>query len=156
MAKKETQKEKLARLEQENEQLKKMLQEAYDRETQKENEIRQLLENENNSFENSPDYLQMQKEISSLKIALKTKEINNKHLVDTEKRLREKIQTLLLSEQTRKHNERGAGRKVSVTEETKKQIAELKNKGYTMRGIGREVGLSHVWVSKILREMETN
>lgn len=90
------------------------------KETQKEDEIRRLLETENNSFENSPDYLQMQKEISSLKIALKTKEINNKHLVDTEKRLREKIQTLLLSEQTRKHNERGAGRNVSVTEETKK------------------------------------
>lgn len=156
MAKKETQKEKLARLEQENEQLKKMLQETYDRETQKENEIRRLLETENNSFENSPDYLQMQKEISSLKIALKTKEINNKHLVDTEKRLREKIQTLLSSEQTRKHNERGAGRKTRVTQETKEKIVEMRNKGYTMRKIGREVGLSHVWVSKILRGMKTN
>lgn len=58
----------------------------------------------------------------------------------------------LISEQKQKHNERGAGRKKTITDDVIKLICELRKENKSMRAIAKEVNLSVASVHKIINE----
>lgn len=80
MAKRETQKEKIERLENEIEQLRVALQSSYDREMEKEEEIRGLLRNSEENFKQTSSYLQMQRDLRTLEVSVSLKEKKVKKL----------------------------------------------------------------------------
>lgn len=97
------------------------------------NEITKMIDNADNSFKNSSDYMQMQKRINIL-------ELKNKSLSDT-------VQHNLKIHNLKPHNERGAGRKARFTDMQIEEIKEYRAEGKTIKEIAEmyecSVGLIH-------------
>lgn len=137
----ETQKEKIERLERELIQANKEIQQLNIKLLNLNNEITSMQDNADNGFENSSEYIQMQKRIKVL-------ELKNNSLEDTIKH-NEKIQKL---NNEKVHNERGAGRKQEIAEEERAEIKRHRAEGKTIKEIAtlfnRSVGIIH----KIINE----
>ena len=149
---KETQKAKIARLEQQNEEL-------Y-------NHVQKLMENGENSFMNSPTYSQMKREIEMLKAAAKVdrlaiengRELRGRQaaiieqLQEEVKQAREEIKVLKEQKAIRVHNERRAGRKRKFDDEQIEQIKKMYSDGYSMREISKKLDCSSALVCKLINE----
>lgn len=174
MAKRETQKEKIERLENEIEQLRVALQSSYDREMEKEEEIRGLLGSSEDSFKQTSSYLQMQRDLTTLEVSVSLKEKKVKKLEKDLGVLQEKLyqvedayraivqekQDLLhtylelmveVDAMRPVHNARGAGRKSTLSQEEIQKILELREEGYSYKKIGNIMGLSATGIAKIIK-----
>ncbi|MEX0053021.1 Hin recombinase [Clostridium butyricum] len=101
------------------------------------NEITKMIDNADNSFKNSSDYMQMQKRINIL-------ELKNKSLSDTVQH-NLKIHNL-------KHNERGAGRKNRFTDEHIIEIKQYRADGKTIKQIAEIFNCSVGLIHKLINE----
>lgn len=150
---KETQKERIERLE-------KQLNNANDMIHKLNNEISEMIDKADNSFENSSTYRQMTKQIETLEMKIKaitdTAEHNRKmyeHELKRNSELINDIQKLknenaqLKDNITIKHNERGAGRKARFTDTEIETIKMYRIQGKTIKQIAEicncSVGLVH-------------
>jgi len=138
---KETQKDKISRLEEESKtyiakinEYKSLIQKLND-------EITNMIDNKDTEFESSGTYKQMERRIKFL-------EVENKSLKDSlehEKKVRN-----LINEN--KYNERGAGRKSKFTDGEKELIKMYRIQGKTIKEIAEmyecSVGLVHKLISK--------
>lgn len=153
---KETQKAKIARLEQQNEEL-------Y-------NYVQKLMKNGEDSFLNSPTYNQMQREIETLEAAAKVdrlaiengRELRGRQaaiieqLQEEVKQAREEIKVLKEQKAIRVHNERRAGRKRKFDDEQIEQIKKMYSDGYSMREISKKLDCSVGLVCKLINEQKIN
>ena len=157
---KETQKERIERLE-------KQLNKANDMIQKLNNEISEMIDKADNSFENSSTYRQMAKQIDNL-------ELENKVITDTAQHNRKMYDSELMrntelikdiqklkNENARlkdnirnkqKHNERGAGRKNRFTESQILEIKQYRADGKTIKQIAEIVNCSVGLVHKLINE----
>ena len=123
-------------------------------------QIEQMENVADDSFENSPTYRQMDKQIDYLKTVIKGHEISIKDKKDTIKKNRDTIQQLLKENEEFKSNnyvnklknERGAGRKEMFTEEQKARVKMLRLQGKSYRAIAKDMNCSVATVHKIINE----
>ena len=124
-------------------------------------QIEQMQGIADNSFENSPTYVQMYKEIEYLKTVIKAHEITIKAKEDSIKGNMNTIQKLLKENEELKNNtnnvqkiknERGAGRKERFTEEEKATVKMLRLQNKSYRAIAKELNCSAATVHKIINE----
>lgn len=101
------------------------------------NEIYEMIDNADNNFKHSSDYMQMEKRIKVLE--LKNKSLEN--TIEHDKKM-----------QNLKHNERGAGRKARFTDMQIEEIKEYRADGKTIKEIADiykcSVGLIHKLISE--------
>lgn len=157
---KETQKEKIERLE-------KQLNNANDIIQKLNNEISEMIDKADNSFENSSTYKQMDKQIDSLEVKIKaitdSAEHNrkmyehelkrNSELIDEIQKLKNENEQLKDNANHKlKHNERGAGRKNRFTDDQIIDIKQHRAEGKTIKQIAEiyecSVGLIHKLISE--------
>ena len=125
-------------------------------------QIEQMQGIADNSFENSPAYVQMDKEIEYLKTVIKAHEITIKAKEDSIKGNMNTIQKLLKENEELKNknnsvvqkikNERGAGRKEMFTEEQKARVKMLRLQNKSYRAIAKDMNCSVATVHKIINE----
>ena len=126
------------------------------------NQISQMQMIDDDKFENSPMYHQMNGEIEQLKAVIRLNEINIKSKEDTIKKNRDTIQQLLKENEEFKSNnyvnklknERGAGRKEMFTEEQKARVKMLRLQGKSYRAIAKDMNCSVATVHKIINEQQ--
>lgn len=150
---KETQKERIERLE-------KQLNKANDMIQKLSNEISEMIDKADNSFENSSTYRQMAKQIDNL-------ELENKVITDTAQHNRKMYDAELMRNtelikdiqrlknnisNKQKHNERGAGRKNRFTESQILEIKQYRAEGKTIKQISEIVNCSVGLVHKLINE----
>lgn len=153
---KETQKEKIERLETSLNNANEIIQKLN-------NELLEIIDNADNSFENSSIYKQMKKQIKDLELKLKVSEDSKEHnrnmynaelkrntkLIKEVQKLNNENETL---KKKRERNERGAGRKQQIQEEERQRIRDCRAEGHTIKEISkifnRSVGIIH----KIINE----
>lgn len=137
--KKETQKEKIERLEQENKKLREELQKSWDRESEQDKVIYTLKDEQDNNFKKSALYEEMKQRIKFLEneIVMKDKRIT---------RLQEKF--------THTRNERGAGRKPKLSPVQKEEIFVMYGNGESMRRIAQHVDCSVGLIHKLIHEQK--
>ena len=123
------------------------------------NQIEQLQDIADNSFENSPTYVQMDKEIEYLKTVIKGHEITIKAKDETIKNNRDTIQKLLKENEELKSdkvqkikNERGAGRKERFTIHEKETMKMYRIQGKSIREIADMYNCSVGLIHKIINE----
>ena len=124
------------------------------------NQISQMQMIDDDKFENSPMYHQMNGEIEQLKAVIRLNEINTKSKDDTIKGDRDTIQKLLKEIKELKSNnvvnklknERGAGRKEMFTEEQKARVKMLRLQDKSYRAIAKDMNCSVATVHKIINE----
>lgn len=131
---KETQKAKIERLEKEIWDYKVLV-------SKLQKEIYSMQDKAEDSFENSPTYTQLLKKIELL-------EKKNKNLEDKMAH-NEKIQKL---KSEKKHNERGAGRKIKFTDVERKTMHLYRMQGKTIKEIAETYDCSVGLVHKILNQ----
>ena len=144
------------------EDLEKRLNEYKDIINDRNKQIEQMQGIADNSFENSPTYVQMYKEIEYLKTVIKAHEITIKAKEDSIKGNMNTIQKLLKENEELKNknnsvvqkikNERGAGRKEMFTKEQKTMVKMLKLQNKSYRAIAKEMNCSIATVHKIINE----
>ncbi len=125
-------------------------------------QIEQIQSIADDSFENSPAYVQMDKEIEYLKTVIKAHEITIKAKEDSIKGNMNTIQKLLKENEELKSNnsvhkiknERGAGRKERFTEEEKATVKMLRLQNKSYRAIAKELNCSVATVHKIINEQQ--
>lgn len=83
----------------------------------------------------------------------KNTEEKNRTLINKCIELEKQLKELQLMEQ-KKHNERGAGRKSSLTQEQINKIKELHEQGLSYGAIAKEAGLSKAYVYKLINKRE--
>lgn len=101
-------------------------------------EISEMIDNADKSFKNSAEYMQMEKHINIL-------ELKNKSLSNT-------VQHNIKIQGLKKHNERGAGRKVKFTNDQIIEIKQYRVEGKTIKEIAEiykcSVGLIHKLINE--------
>lgn len=152
MAKKETMKAKIARLEAENEQLRKKIEEIQKYYYDEVDINTQLSKKIDDQFTNSTVYKQLMKDIDILKRDNMLLRQHNQSLKDIRFEQAEKLERAykLINEQKIK-NSRGAGRKSTITEDMKEEFVRKHNNGQSMRSIAKEFGYSVGTISKIIK-----
>jgi YesN/AraC family two-component response regulator len=65
----------------------------------------------------------------------------------------EENRKLINKETNKKHNERGAGRKSTLTQEQLMQVEHLHKQGLSYSKIGEEVGISKTYVYKLIKKL---
>ena len=127
----------------------------------------------NHSFENSPEYRRMRKEIKNLETIIESHQISIKRKEETIKSkiytieyiakenyemklenesLKEEIERLKVNRVQKIKNERGAGRKTKINDDVIRIVTMLKLQGKSIRAIAKEVELSVGTVHKIINE----
>ena len=153
---KETQKEKIERLE-------KSLNNANNIIQQLNNEISDMVDKADESFENSSTYKQMLKQIETLEMKIKaitdTADHNRKMYNNELKRNSELIENIQKLKNENKiikktHNERGAGRKSKFTESQILEIKQYRADGKTIKEIAEIFKCSVGLVHKIIKIMD--
>lgn len=151
---KETQKQYIARIEKELEQVKSELDEYKELCNKLNAEILQMQERADKDYSNSSDYRQMNKEIEFLKTRNKMLESNNTTLNGRIQKFNERenssnIQELIIEKQ---HNERGAGRKTRFTDQEKETVKMYRLQGKTIKELAEmfccSVGLIHKLINE--------
>lgn len=139
--------------------LEKRLNEYRDIINNRNKQIEQLQDIADNSFENSPTYVQMDKEIEYLKTVIKGHEITIKAKDETIKNNRDTIQKLLKENEELKSdkvqkikNERGAGRKERFTIHEKETMKMYRIQGKSIREIADMYSCSVGLIHKIINE----
>lgn len=139
--------------------LEKRLNEYRDIINNRNKQIEQLQDIADNSFENSPTYVQMDKEIEYLKTVIKGHEITIKAKDETIKNNRDTIQKLLKENEELKSdkvqkikNERGAGRKERFTIHEKETMKMYRIQGKSIREIANMYNCSVGLIHKIINE----
>ena len=140
--------------------LEKRLNEYRDIINNRNKQIEQLQDIADNSFENSPTYVQMDKEIEYLKTVIKGHEITIKAKDDTIKRNGDTIQKLLKETEELKSNncvnklknERGVGRKEKFTIHEKETMKMYRIQGKSIREIADMYNCSVGLIHKIINE----
>lgn len=152
MAKKETMKEKIARLEAENEQLKKKIDDYIQLLNDADNRIAELGNVQDNNFEKSSHYKQMLRDIETQTMRADTYKKRLDRSLNTQAQQVEKLEQLqkLIIEQSTK-NPRGAGRKPVLSEDDKETVRLLREQGHSMRAIAKEMGCSVATISNVIR-----
>lgn len=152
MAKKETMKEKIARLEAENEQLKKKIDDYIQLLNDADNRIAELGNVQDNNFEKSSYYKQMLRDIETQTMRADTYKKRLDRSLNTQSQQAEKLEQLqkLIIEQSTK-NPRGAGRKPVLSEDDKETVRLLREQGHSMRAIAKEMGCSVATISNVIR-----
>ena len=128
-------------------------------------QIEQMESRANDSFENSPEYKRMCKNIEHFKLLHNGNEMLLKSKEETIKRNSETIQKLLeekellqleienlRSNNVKVKNERGAGRKERFSDEEKTTVKMLRLQGKSYRAIAKELDCSVATVHKIINE----
>ena len=124
-------------------------------------QIEQMENIADDSFENSPAYRRMKKEIKGLETIIESHEITIKGKDDTIKKNRDTIQELLNENEQLKYNgnnvhkiknERGAGRKTKINDDIIRTVYMLKLQNKSVRAIAEKIGLSVGTVQKIITE----
>lgn len=131
--KKETQKEKIARLEHEVESLKATIANYEVLINQKCKQINKLMDNGEDSFKNSQTYMQMKDRIGLLEA------------------LHEADMRLSDIRNAKPHNERHAGRKPTITQDEITLMETYRAQGMTYKAIGEKTGYSHTAVFNCLK-----
>lgn len=151
MAKKETMREKIIRLEAENEQLKKKIDDYIQLLNDADNRIAELGSVQDNNFEKSSHYKQMLRDIETQTILADTYKKRLDRSLNTQSQQAEKLEQLqkLIIEQSTK-NPRGAGRKPVLNEDAKDTVRVLREQGKSMRLIAKEMGCSVGTISNII------
>lgn len=160
----ETQKEKIERLEKELDTANSIIQKLN-------NEISKMIDKADNSFENSSTYKQMSKQIETLTLKVKAISDSSEHnrkmynaelkrnsdLIKEIQQLKNENQQLRNADiyklnNEKKHNERGAGRKQQILDDERQKIRDYRAEGHTIKEISkifnRSVGIIH----KIINE----
>lgn len=139
--------------------LEKRLNEYRDIINNRNKQIEQLQDIADNSFENSPTYVQMDKEIEYLKTVIKGHEITIKAKDETIKNNRDTIQKLLKENEELKSdkvqkikNERGAGRKERFKIHEKETMKMYRIQGKSIREIANMYNCSVGLIHKIINE----
>lgn len=155
MAKKETMKEKIARLEVENEQLKKKIDDYIQLLNNADNRIAELGSVQDDNFEKSSHYKQMLRDIETQTMRADTYKKRLDRSLNTQSQQAEKLEQLqkLIIEQSTK-NPRGAGRKPVLSEDDKETVRLLREKGHSMRAIAKEMGCSVGTISNIIHKLK--
>ena len=135
--------------------LEKRLNEYKDIINDRNKQIEQMQGIADNSFENSPTYVQMDKEIEYLKTVIKAHEITIKGNMNTIQELLKENEELKNKNNSVVHkikNERGAGRKEMFTEEQKARVKMLRLQNKSYRAIAKDMNCSVATVHKIINE----
>lgn len=163
---KETQKDKIARLEAELTEKNKLNAELFEKLRVAQNE---LLAKNTSEIENNPLYIQIKQEMERYELLFNQyrglyekaeSKLAKKH--DTNIQLKQEIQELkqecdeLRKKTERKHNERGAGRKSSMTDEIKQNIIDDRATGMTYKELSVKHGYSVGIIHKLISEYKRN
>lgn len=138
---KETQKDKIARLEEESKLYITQINEYKSLVQKLNDEITNIIDNKDNEFENSGTYKQMERRIKYLELENKTLKDSLEH----EKKVRE-----LISDN--KHNERGAGRRSKFTDGEKELIKMYRIQGKTIKQLADMYECSVGLIHKLINE----
>lgn len=152
----ETQKDKIERLEKEIEQWRELCSKLN-------KEISSMKEKAEIDFENSPTFIQYTKMIELLegqneayRLSVEHEKKMRKALVDNYepeiKRLNEEVQKLKNENREKIHNERGAGRKSRLTEQEKESIRMYRLQGKTIKEIAEMFSCSVGIIHKLIHE----
>ena len=152
----ETQKDKIERLEKEIEQWRELCSKLN-------KEISSMKEKAEIDFENSPTFIQYTKRIELLegqneayRLSVEHEKKMRKALVDNYepeiKRLNEEVQKLKNENREKIHNERGAGRKSRFTEQEKESIRMYRLQGKTIKEIAEMFSCSVGIIHKLIHE----
>ena len=152
----ETQKDKIERLEKEIEQWRELCSKLN-------KEISSMKEKAEIDFENSPTFIQYTKRIELLegqneayRLSVEHEKKMRKALVDNYepeiKRLNEEVQKLKNENREKIHNERGAGRKSRFTEQEKESIRMYRLQGKTIKEISEMFSCSVGIIHKLIHE----
>ena len=152
----ETQKDKIERLEKEIEQWRELCSKLN-------KEISSMKEKAEIDFENSPTFIQYTKRIELLegqneayRLSVEHEKKMRKALVDNYepeiKRLNEEVQKLKNENREKIHNERGAGRKSRFTEQEKESIRMYRIQGKTIKEIAEMFSCSVGIIHKLIHE----
>ena len=152
----ETQKDKIERLEKEIEQWRELCSKLN-------KEISSMKEKAEIDFENSPTFIQYTKRIELLegqneayRLSVEHEKKMRKALVDNYepeiKRLNEEVQKLKNENREKIHNERGAGRKSRFTEHEKESIRMYRLQGKTIKEIAEMFSCSVGIIHKLIHE----
>lgn len=139
---KETQKQVITRIEKELQQAKDQLQEYKSLCSNLNAEILQMQEKADKGFQNSSDYIQMQKHIEVIE--------NKNKILDNKIKHDNKIHKLI----NEKHNARGAGRKSRFTDQERETIKMYRIQGKTIKDIADMFGCSVGLIHKSINEKE--
>lgn len=151
MTKKETMKEKIARLEDENKQLKEKIDHYIELINDADNRIAELGSVHDYNFQKSSHYKQMLRDIETQTMRADTYKKRLDRSLNTQTQQAKKLERLqkLISEQSSK-NPRGAGRKPVLSEDDRDTVRVLHEQGNSMRKIAKEMGCSVGTVSNVL------
>lgn len=163
---KETMKAKIARLEAELEHEKTLNDEIFEKLRVAESK---LLEQNISDIEKNPLYMQMHQEMERYKLLFeqykglyeKSEEKRRKEHedhIELYKQVHElKSETEKLMKQTeRKHNERGAGRKSTITNQTKQCVRSDRANGMTIKQLSEKYGYSVGCIHKLISEQNND
>jgi hypothetical protein len=152
---KETLKEKIARLEAENKQLREEKKADMEAVLNLNNEIVKMQETADQDFASSPYFKQLEEKCNfqAEKISVQEKRLKqevekNEALIDKIEALEAEISGLKASSTPKPHNERNAGRKPKADEKTIALIKMYRAQGMTIKAIQKETGLSYGVVQK--------
>lgn len=137
---KETQKQQIARLENELKETKNQLEEYKTLCNNLNAEVLEMQQRADESFLNSSDYQQMKKHIEFLEAKNKSLDKSIEH--------NEKVHKLI----NEKHNARGAGRKPRFTENEEETIKMYRLQGKTIKEIADMFGCSAGLIHKVISE----
>lgn len=131
------------------------------------NEILQFQENADKDFNNSPDFIQLNKKVKELELKLKVtndkaihneKKMKNKYELQItelkEENLTLKLQIAKANEDIKIRNERGAGRKKQFDEERFKKIQKFRAEGMTVKSIAERLNTSMSTVNRYLKKRD--
>lgn len=157
MAKKETMREKIARLEAENEQLKKKIDDYIQLLNDADNRIAELGSVQDDNFEKSSHYKQMLRDIETQTMRADTYKKRLERSMEVQERQAEKLENVqkLIIKQSVK-NPRGAGRKPVLNEDDKDTVRVLHEQGHSMRVIAKEMGCSVATISNVIKSLKKN
>ena len=140
----ETQKDKIERLEKEIEQWRELCSKLN-------KEISSMKEKAEIDFENSPTFIQYTKRIELLEGQNEAYRLSVDYETEI-KRLNEEVQKLKNENREKIHNERGAGRKSRFTEQEKESIRMYRLQGKTIKEIAEMFSCSVGIIHKLIHE----
>lgn len=151
MPKKETMKEKIARLEDENKQLKEKIDHYIKLINDADNRIAELESVHDENFQKSSHYKQMLRDIETQTMWADIYKKRLDRSLNTQAQQAEKLERLqkLIVEQSSK-NPRGAGRKPVLSDDDRDTVRILHERGNSMRMIAKEMGCSVATISNVL------
>ena len=155
MAKKETMKEKIVRLEAENEQLRKKINDYIQLLNDADNRIAELGSVQDNNFEKSSHYKQMLRDIETQTMRADTYKKRLERSMEVQERQAEELENIqkLIIKQSAK-NPRGAGRKPVLNEDNREKVRILHEQGHSMRAIAKEMGCSVATISNVIKSLK--